>query len=434
LTSDLTQTPRITIGVLNWNSGPYLEGCLSAIYAQTYSHYQIHLIDNGSTDGSVAYVRERFPGVIVHETGRNLGYGAGNNVVLRSMTDDLVLLLNPDVVLSPDCLARLVEAMAADPAIGIAGCKLWYPGGEILQHAGGFITAPRAIPNHHGIGEKDRGQYQTQRDVDYVIGAAMAIRREALATTGLFDEGIFLYFEDSDLCYRMRRAGYRVVYIPTATATHIESATTQPGSFGYLSRFHTGRWYFLLKHFDYDILVEGTIPAESTWLEGLGDLERRAVAIAYRATLYNLPNIASVRAQNGAGPLADAAWNHLEQGLQALVGHASTEMDERFRLAELEKLGTPMTSPFTSTTPFIGPIIARIRMVWNDMAGRWYIEHLARQQATFNRGLIAYLKAMDAELRSRQTLIEEKTITQIALRRRAKTLEALVREKKTRSD
>lgn len=147
------------------------------------------------------------------------------------------MLLNPDVGLAPGTLAALAEALAADPRIGIAGAKLWYPDGETIQHAGGFITHPQALPGHYGIGAVDAGDYNTPRNVDYVIGAATALRRSMLDGIGLLDEGYFLYFEDADLCARARRAGYRVVYWPAATGVHVESATAAKGSFAYLHRF-----------------------------------------------------------------------------------------------------------------------------------------------------------------------------------------------------
>ena len=174
-----------------------------------------------------------------------------------------------------------------DPDVAIAGCKLWYPDGETLQHGGGYITHPQAMPGHYGIGEADAGQHDAARYVDYVIGAAVAVRRTALEQIGLFDEGFFLYYEDADLCARARAAGYRVVYEPRATAVHVESAVAVRGSFSYYQRFHTGRWRYLLKHFSADALLNETVPAEAAWLERIGDDERRAVSLAYLANLFN---------------------------------------------------------------------------------------------------------------------------------------------------
>ena len=169
---------------------------------------------------------------------------------MRTCPADVAVVLNTDITVPPDWLTHLVAPMMADPAIGIAGCKLYYPGGRTIQHAGGYITAPQAWPGHYGLNDEDQGQHDALRDVDYVIGAALAVKRAALEQIGLFDEGYFLYYEDVDLCQRARRAGYRVVYIPDAWLTHLESATTVKGSPAYLEQFSCGRWRFILKHYD----------------------------------------------------------------------------------------------------------------------------------------------------------------------------------------
>jgi len=295
----LTRT-TLSVVILNWNGRAWLDACLSALAAQEPPPDRVLLVDNGSSDGSVAFVREWFPWVTVRENGGNLGFAAGNNAALRDDTAEVVVLLNPDVILTPGALAALATALADDPRIGIAGAKLWYPDGETLQHAGGFITHPQALPGHYGIGEADTGDHEAPRDVEYVIGAATALRRSMLDEIGLLDEGYFLYFEDADLCARARRAGYRVVYWPAATGIHVESATAAKGSFAYLHRFHSGRWRYLLKHFPADEIIRETFPAETVWLSGLAPTERRAVSLAWLSTQRQLPQLLAARAQQGS--------------------------------------------------------------------------------------------------------------------------------------
>ncbi|HRO91130.1 MAG TPA: glycosyltransferase, partial [Promineifilum sp.] len=151
--------PTLSVVILNWNGRAWLEACLVALAAQEPPPDRVVLVDNGSGDDSVAFTRERFPWVTIRENGGNLGFAAGNNAALRDDTAEIVVLLNPDVVLAPGTLAALAEALAADPRIGIAGAKLWYPDGETIQHAGGFITHPQALPGHYGIGAVDAGDY-----------------------------------------------------------------------------------------------------------------------------------------------------------------------------------------------------------------------------------------------------------------------------------
>jgi GT2 family glycosyltransferase len=386
------------------------------------------LIDNGSTDGSVDFVRSDFPEISIYQTGRNLGFAGGNNVALRHLKSDIAFVLNPDVVLAEDCLDQAVTAMEADRTISIAGCKLWYPGSELLQHAGGYVTRPRAIPGHFGIGEPDTGQYDSIRDVDYVIGAAMAIRRETLETIGLFDDAMFLYFEDVDLCTRARQAGLRVAYLPKATAVHVESATAIKGSFAYLYRFHTGRWHYLLKHFSIDEITSTTIPAERDWLNRTGLRDRQAATIAYQATLYNLPSIAANRAKQGAGPFTDAAWPVIEQNLFELSEQASGLKQEVNRLLPALNLPGEPSAPFASQVPLLGPLIIGARSVWNNFAGRWYVDHIRQQQDEFNNLILGEMEKFEQEINGRHSLIVELTERQLHLRREASELEGVLNE------
>lgn len=421
----LTRPLSFTVIVLNWNGRPYLEACLSALVEQTYAPERVLLIDNASTDNSVSFVRARFPQVEVWENGGNVGFAAGNNTALRGLASDVALLLNPDVILSIDCLAALAATLAVDPAIGIAGCKLWYPDGQTIQHAGGIITHPQAMPRHFGVGEHDTGQFNSVRDVDYVIGAAMAARREMLDQIGLFDEAFFLYFEDSDLCARARRAGYRVVYEPAATAVHVESVVAVRGSFAYYQRFHTGRWRYLLKHFTPAALLDETLPAEAHWLECIAPDERRAASLAYLATLQALPETWQTRAEaNATTPDERAA---IERGLRELLDRSRQPVSGE-GLARLSAAAQVVEQPFTSNVPVLGPFIAWFRTAWNDIASRWYLHHIVVQQNEFNRLAVSQLETYELELQEQLALLEEQVVEQETLRRRLAALNVEIAE------
>lgn len=428
---NITNHPTVAAVILNWNGRPYLEACLAALAAQTYPIARVLLVDNDSTDDSVPFVRQAFPAVEVIANGGNVGFAAGNNVALRALaadTDtpnaDIALLLNPDVVLSPGCVAALAAAMAADPAIAIAGGKLWYPDGTTLQHAGGYITRPQAMPGHYGVGERDMGQQDAARDVEYVIGAALAVRLSALAQIGLFDEGFFLFYEDTDLCVRARAAGYRVVYEPRATAVHVESAVTVRGSFAYLQRFHSGRWRYLLKQFTAAELLDDTLPAEAAWLGRIDAAERRAVALAYLATRHALPDIRHAR--GAADPLPDATWAALAAALDDLRDRARQDARDGAALADLAAAATLVERPFVSTAPLFGPLIVRFRTAWNNVASRWYVQHVVEQQNAFNALAVRQLETYELELREQLALLEEQVVEQEALRRRVQELAAQV--------
>lgn len=424
--------PTFSVFILNWNGRALIEECLNSVYAQTYPAERVEVIDNGSTDNSVAFVRQRFPQTTVRENGGNLGYAAGNNAALRDLSSDVALLLNPDVILSTDFLSVMAEALVADPSIGIAGAKLWYPGGEVIQHGGGYITHPRAIPGHYGIGERDKGQHDTPRDVAYVIGAALAARRDVLKRIGLLDERFFLYYEDVDLCARARAAGYRVIYLPAATGVHVESATTVKGSFSYLWRFHTSRWLYLLKHFPADELLEATPWEERAWLNELDEDERRAASLAYLTARRRLPEMLWAREREGAGPPPPTTRPALEGMLTELHAHAGPRPAGAEPPAALLAAATLEARPFVSTAPLVGPLIARFRAAWNNVASRWYIQHVIDQQNEFNRLAVAELAerwaAYEREARQQLELLEQQIVERTELEQRLQQLSAQLAE------
>jgi GT2 family glycosyltransferase len=421
--------PTLSVIILNWNGRAYLEGCLNALASQEPPPDRVVLVDNDSTDGSAAYVRERYPWVVVRETGGNLGFAAGNNLALREEAADVIVLLNPDVILSTGAVAALAGALADDPTIGITGAKLWYPDGVTLQHAGGFITHPQALPGHFGIGQPDTGEHAVPREVAprevaYVIGAAAAVRRDVLERVGLLDEGYFLYFEDADLCARAWRAGYRVVYCPAATGIHVESATTGKGSFAYLQRFHSGRWRYLLKHFPPGEIAGQTLPAEAAWLDGLGESERRAVSLAYLSTLRQLPTIWAARERDGAEPPATDEAATITAGLAALHDRARGAGADSAGLARLSAAAELRERPFASDTPLIGPLIARFRTAWNNVASRWYLGHLMTQQSRFNQLAVNEMERYEIELREQMALLEEQIVVTAELQDEVERLKA----------
>ena len=277
--------------------------------------------------------------------------------------------------------------IASDAQIGVAGCKLYYPGHSLLQHAGGFINEEQGFPGHFGLREVDIGQYDMLRDVDYVIGAALAVRRQILEQIGLLDDGFFLFFEDTDFCFRVRRAGYRVVYVPKATAVHVESVKTQKGSDFYLRHMYASRWRFLLKHYSMTHLTEKTVPAERSWLATLPVRHRLAAAHAYRMTLQRLPGIGNARAREGIGSFSAAEQKQVTAVLQDLHNRAWQSIQTA--LYQVEKSRPVEELPFISTMPLVGKLIARLRQAWNNMATTSYVRPLLEQQNAFNQAVAA---------------------------------------------
>jgi O-antigen biosynthesis protein len=395
----MNQLPSVTVIVLNWNGRAYLPDCLSALLAVDYPDYRVTVVDNASSDDSVAWVRERYPQVEVIENQQNLGFAGGNNVALRRLATDYAVLLNPDVIVSRHWLRHLLRPMIADPTIGIAGCKLTFPNGRI-QHAGGFITAPQALPGHFGLNEVDEGQYDQAGDVEYVTGAALALTRPLLDTIGLLDEGYFLYYEEVDFCWRARQAGFRVVYVPQATAVHDESALSVRGSLAYLERMHSGRWRFLLKQFELDTLLNETLAAEREWLARIAGPEAEVMQRVYRQAIANLEEIWSARSRHGnftimlASKLEALAATAVPESAYAKDSYGETTA----RAALLQQKWHVREQPFISKVPGLGSLVVAGRTLWNNMAAKWYLRALVQQQNEFNFLLVQALQQRQEQL------------------------------------
>jgi GT2 family glycosyltransferase len=419
----MSKLPSVTIIVLNWNGYSYLDACLDALLNQTHKPDQIILVDNGSTDDSLELVQERFPSVDIQRNEINLGYAGGNNSALRHLESEVGVLVNPDIVARPDWLEKLLWAIAENPKTGIAGCKLLFPSEQKLQHAGGAIIHPRAIPAHREIYKKDEGQLDDLEDVEFVTGAALAVRREMIETVGLLDEGFFMYFEDADWCARARRYGFPVVYVPDATAIHDESAFSVRGSPSYLRRFHGGRWRYLLKHFDPKEIVELTLPAEANWLEQLEGEERRALGWAYRDTLKDYPAIMEARVAHGAAEISPLDQKTISAGLLNLRKDAMLWAKNPELWQSLAEFGQINPQPFTSITPVLGPLFARLRDIWAGVSVKPYIGGLNNQQNAFNQSFLEELQNIEERLRGFEAVWMQQEAEQRQLSREIKALQ-----------
>ena len=215
------------VGVVNHASYDDLAECLASLERQTSSPCGVVVVDTGVDPGRLAALRNRHPGY-EFEQHANRGWGAGVNRVLawcgeRNPEAEFVLVLNPDMVLDPDFAERLVAAIARDPSVAIATGKLLRPGRQELDSAG--IRLPRhRRPRDRGSGERDVGRFDRPEYVFGASGAAMLVRRsamEAIAIEGeVVDEDFFAYQDDTDLCWRAQRFGWRVLYEPAARAVH----------------------------------------------------------------------------------------------------------------------------------------------------------------------------------------------------------------------
>lgn len=240
------------IVIVNWNTCDYLRKCLQTVFASEGDiSFHVVVVDNGSTDGSAAMVREAFPQVELIASDDNLGYPKGNNVGLRAMgyagreavaadAPRYALLLNPDTEVPPDSLYRMVQFMDSRPDVGVAGPKLLLPDGSLDKACRrGFPTPIVSFYHYSGLAKlfpkSERfGRYNMtfadpddELEVDSVVGAYLQIRKEAINAVGLLDETFFMYAEDIDWCYRIQEAGWKIWYYAPVTVYHIKRAASR---------------------------------------------------------------------------------------------------------------------------------------------------------------------------------------------------------------
>lgn len=285
--------PLVTIIVLTYNSSRYVEPCLRSVMAlPARPSHEVIVVDNASTDDTVARLAPWRDRLHLVQNGRNLLSTKGLNPGIRASRGAIVVLLDVDTEVSPAWLAELCRPIQDDPTVAITGSKLLYPDGKI-QHAGGG-TWGNGHARHDGSGQHDGGQWDQPRDVEYVTGAATAIRRSFLEQVGGgLDELFPFYYEDVDLCEQARALGYRVHYVPASVAIHHESVGMRVGTLRYMFNMHRGRWRHLLKNRPGRDLLGRAVLRELVWIARDQRSPRQLAALlaAYAATIPALPEI-----------------------------------------------------------------------------------------------------------------------------------------------
>ena len=201
--------PLVSIIILNYNGRRWLKPCLTSLRRLTYPNYEVILVDNASIDGSVDSVSADFPWVKIIRNKRNLGYAEGNNIGIRHANGSLIAILNMDTIVDPYWISELVEVAISDPKIGACGGKIYdYFDKKNLQ-----FPDPLVIPSK---------LYDKIQDVWSIYGAGFLVKRDVLEIIGLFDPEYFCYYEEIDLCWRIRLAGFRVVFVPKAVMYHFQ--------------------------------------------------------------------------------------------------------------------------------------------------------------------------------------------------------------------
>ena len=215
---------KVSIIVVNWNGQTFLEDCFGSLARQTYANREIILVDNGSTDASVSYVKEKFPEVKIVELRKNTGFTGGNAEGLRVAGGEFIALVNNDTRADDRWLENLVQPMLQDRKIGICASKLIIAGTECIDSAGdGMTSAGVGFNRGHGV---DLNTHSSLEPVFAACAASALYRRKMIDEVGFLDDDFFLYDEDVDLSFRAQLAGWKCVYVPDAIMHHQGNATS----------------------------------------------------------------------------------------------------------------------------------------------------------------------------------------------------------------
>jgi GT2 family glycosyltransferase len=272
--------PLVSVIVLNWNGREYLGECLKSLRGQTFPDFEVIVVDNGSTDGSIEYMESQFPRFArILRNAENRGFSGGNNQGIKAARGQYIALLNNDAQADQDWLQELVKAAQADPRAGMLASKIYLQDRPRIIDNVGHLIFRDGLNRGRGRLEEDRGQFNEKEEVLFPSGCAALYRREVLEEIGLFDEDFFAYGDDTDIGLKGRLAGWKCLYIPQAVVYHRYSQSS--GSYSPLKAFYVerNRVWIAIKYFPLSMLLKS--PVYTLWrflLQGYGALTGRGAA------------------------------------------------------------------------------------------------------------------------------------------------------------
>ena len=251
---------KVSLVILNWNGKRFLKECLDSVFSQSYKDFEVILVDNGSTDGSVEFVKKNYPKVKVIENEKNLGFAEGNNIGIRAAKGEYIVLLNNDTKADKDFLKELVKC--AEESRGRVGCiaakMLFYSNPEKINSAGMFALKDGA-GRDRGVFEGDSPKWNRKEEIFGACAGAALYTRKALddvAVNGeFFDSSFFAYFEDTDLAYRLRLRGWKTIYCPSAVVLHHGKGTSRKIHDFNIYYGHANRLKIIIKDFPVGLLL-----------------------------------------------------------------------------------------------------------------------------------------------------------------------------------
>lgn len=231
---------KLSVIIVSWNVRNDILNCLCSLDGALSSRsFETIVIDNASSDGSVWEIRKEFPKVKCIDNGRNYGFAKANNQGVKSAKGEYLFFLNPDTIMHSGTLEYLIDFMDNNKDVGMCGPKLLNDDGSIQRSVRRFPSYRGALyrftflryfkifKNSYQSWLMRDFDYKSQRDVDQLMGAALLVRRSIIEKQGGFDERYFMYYEEVDLCYRIKQNGWRIVYLPQACITHLGGRSSQ---------------------------------------------------------------------------------------------------------------------------------------------------------------------------------------------------------------
>jgi GT2 family glycosyltransferase len=254
---------KLSISIVNWNTREILEKCLKALYESCFKDFEIFVIDNNSSDNSIDTVKNKFPQVNLIANTANLGFSKGNNQAIKISSGKYILVLNPDIIVSPDTLQKMIDFIEKDHDIGALGIKLLNEN-NIEDKSGYFRKYPSItqVILFYTILETIslkikfiRNKYWERQNnnkispIEQIPGACLLLRKEAINDVGFFDEDFCLFFEDVDLCYRISKSHWKIYFNPDITAIHKGAQSISMLSYTELAtKFFTSMYIYFIKH------------------------------------------------------------------------------------------------------------------------------------------------------------------------------------------
>jgi GT2 family glycosyltransferase len=226
------RTPLISVIAVNYNGRRLLDACLNSLAVQSLPPelFEVFVIDNASSDGSVEHLRAEYPWVRVHSLERNRGFAGGNNAGFRLARGEYLALINNDAEAAPECLEHLLTAIERSPTIGGVAAKLRFRHDQARINSAGLMLFRDGRGGDRGFRQPDFGQFDRPAEVFGVCAAGAMFRRELIDELGGFDERLFMYYEDLDLAWRARLRGWKFVYEPRAIVLHDHCGSSGEGS------------------------------------------------------------------------------------------------------------------------------------------------------------------------------------------------------------